>query len=204
MAITYPLALPSTAIRAISLTAVDVIGAGQSPFTLTEQFQQHAGQRWEADIELPPMVRADAEAWITFLLALKGRLGTFLLRDAVSGAPLGAWAGTPLVKGAHSAGASAVTVDGLTVATTIKAGDYIQFGSGASSRLHKVLIDTTANGSGEAVLDLWPNLREALSDNAAVVTSNAVGLFRLAANSRSWDIGLAQIYGLRFAAVEAL
>lgn len=204
MAITYPLSLPSTAIRAIRLTAVDVVAVGSSPFTLTDQVQQHSGQRWEADIELPPMVRADAEAWITFLLSLKGRYGTFLLRDTVSGTPRGAWAGSPLVKGAHSAGASSVTLDGLTPATTVKAGDYLQFGSGTSSRLHKVLADATADGAGEVSLDLWPSLRESLADNAAVVTSNAVGTFRLASNARSWDIGLAQIYGLRFAATEAL
>jgi hypothetical protein len=204
MAITYPLSLPSTGIRAIRLTARDVVAVGESPFTLGAQVQQHAGQRWEADIELPPMVRADAEAWITFLLKLKGRFGTFLLRDTVSGAARGVWAGTPLVKGVHAAGASAVTIDGLTVATTVRVGDYIQFGSGLSTRLHKVLDDATANGSGEVTLDLWPNLRESLADNAPVVTSNALGLFRLASNERAWDIGLAQIYGLRFAAVEAL
>lgn len=204
MTISYPLSLPSTGIRSIRLTARDMVALGESPFTLSGQAQQHAGQRWEADIELPPMRRDDAEAWITFLLKLKGRYGTFLLRDTVSGTARGAWAGTPLVKGAHAAGASAVTLDGLTPATTVKAGDYLQFGSGLSTRLHKVLDDGAADGAGEITVDLWPNLRESLADNAAVVTGNALGLFRLASNERAWDIGLAQIYGLRFTAMEAL
>lgn len=205
MTISYPLALPNTDIRSINLRAVDVVGMGQSPFTLSLQVQQHQGQRWEADVELPPMKRADAEAWIAFLLKLKGRYGTFLLRDPISGTPRGSWAGSPLVKGAHAAGASAVTIDGLTpLVATVSEGDFIQFGTGASTRLHKSLTAATANSSGEVTVDIWPNLRESLADNAAVVTSNAVGTFRLAGNSREWDIGLAQVYGLRFSAVEAL
>lgn len=205
MTITYPLALPSVNIRGIRLYARNVVGVGQSPFTLTPQVQQHQGQRWEADIELPPLFRADdAEEWICFLQKLKGSYGTFLLRDTVSGTPRGAWAGSPLVVGAHAAQASAVNLDGLTAATTIKAGDYVQFGTGASSRLHKVLSDVTADGSGLATIDIWPNLREGLADNAAIVTSNAVGTFRLASNAVEWDIGIARVYGLRFAAVEAL
>jgi hypothetical protein len=47
-------------------------------------------------------------------------------------------------------------------------------------------------------------LREGLADNAAVVSSNATGTFRLASNARAWDLGLAQVYGIRFSAVEAL
>lgn len=205
MTISYPLALPNADIRGISIRAVDVIGLGESPFTLTQQTQQHQGQRWEADIELPPMKRADAEAWVAFLLKLKGRWGTFLLRDSVSGTPRGSWAGSPLVKGAHAANANAVTIDGLTAGVgTVSEGDWIQFGSGTSTRLHKSLTTATANGSGEVTLDIWPNLRESLADNAAIVTSNAVGTFRLASNMRSWSVELAQVYGMRFSAVEAI
>lgn len=204
MTISYPLALPSADFRGITLIARDVVGSAQSPFTLTEQVQQHQGQIWEADIELPPMKRADAEAWITFLLKLKGRYGTFLLRDGVGGTPRGTWAGAPLINGAHAANASAVALDGLTPGATVIEGDWLQFGSGTSTRLHKSLSTATANGSGQVTLDIWPNLREALVDNSAVVSTNALGVFRLASNARSWDLQLAQIYGLRFAAVEAL
>lgn len=204
MTISYPLSLPNTDVRGITIRAVDVVGVGESPFTLQHQLQQHQGQRWEADIELPPMKRADAEAWIAFLLKLKGRWGTFLLRDTVSGTPRGTWAGSPLVNGAHAANANAVALDGLTPGATVSEGDWIQFGTGASTRLHKSLSSATANGSGQVTLDIWPNLREALADNAAVVTSNAVGTFRLANNTRAWSVELAQVYGLRFSAVEAL
>lgn len=204
MTIFYPLALPDAGFKSVRLTARDVVGMGQSPFTLTQQVQQHQGQRWEADIEIPPMIRADAEAWITFLLKLKGQYGTCLVRDGASGTPRGDWSGTPLVDGAHAAAAAALNIKGLTPFATLKAGDFLQVGSGTSTRLHKILDDVTADSGGLATVDLWPSLREALSDGASIVTSNAVGTFRLASNERSWDIGLAQIYGLRFTVVEAL
>jgi len=202
--ISYPLSLPSTRFAAISLRAVDVVGSGQSPFTLSEQFQRHAGQRWEADIQIPPMLRAEAEEWIAFLLSLKGRWGTFLLRDSVSGTPRGTWAGSPVVSGSHAAGAETLNLKSFSAAATVKKGDYLSLGSGASTRLHKALGDVTADGSGNAALDIWPALREALSDGAAVTSTNALGTFRLASNTRSWDIATAQIFGLRFTAVEAL
>lgn len=204
MTISYPLSLPSVDFSGVRLLQVDVVGLAQSPLTLAQQVQQHAGQRWEADIELPPMVRADAEAWIAFFGQLKGRSGTFLLRDGVSGTPRGSWAGTPVVDGVHAAGAAELALRGFSAAATVKAGDFLQLGSGLSSRLHKVLADGTADGAGDLTVDLWPNLREALDDGAAVVSSNALGLFRLASNARDWHIGLAAHYGLRFSAVEAL
>lgn len=204
MTITYPLSLPNTDVRAIKIRAVDVVGLGESPFTFGQEVQQHQGQRWEADIELPPMKRADAEAWIAFLLKLKGRYGTFLLRDTISGTPRGTWAGSPLVNGAHAALATAVALDGFTPGATVSEGDWFSFGSGTSTRLHKSLTTATANGSGQVTLDIWPHLRESLLDNAAVVSSNATGTFRLASNTRAWDVELAQVYGIRFSAVEAL
>ena len=204
MSISYPLALPGTGFAGVVLRARDVVGIGTSPFTLTQQVQQHQGQAWEADISLPRMSRADAEAWITFLLKLKGVYGTFLLRDAVSGTPRGTWAGTPLVDGAHAALASVLNIKGLTPGATVKAGDFLQLGSGATARLHKVLDDGTADGSGDLATDIWPSVREAVSDGAAIVITNAVGRFRLASNAREWEIGLAARYGLRFSAVEAL
>lgn len=57
----------------------------QSPFTGSEQTFEWPAEWWLADISLPPMARASAEAWNSFLLSLRGRSGTFYLGD--SGAP---------------------------------------------------------------------------------------------------------------------
>jgi hypothetical protein len=99
-----------------------------------------------------------------------------------------------------------LNIDGLPASATgyLKAGDYIQLGTGATSRLYKVLEDVNSNGSGQATLNLWPDLRSSPANDATVVVSNAKGLFRLAQNDASWTIGNDGFYSITFSAVEAL
>lgn len=206
MPISYPLSLPTTAgIMRVRLVANDVVGVSQSPFTAVQQVYRYTGQFWEADITLPPMKRADAEYWISFLLKLNGPFGTFLMGDPNGATARGAATGTPLVNGAGQTGNELVT-DGWTTSTTgiLKAGDYIQLGTGATSRLYKVLDDVNSDGSGNATLTLWPDLRSAPADNAAITVSNTKTTFRLNSAQTSWDINEATIYGLTFGAREAL
>lgn len=206
MAISYPLALPTTTgIAKIRISANNVVGVSQSPFTSKQQVYKFSGQFWEAEISLPPMKRADAEYWISFLLKLNGSYGTFLLGDPNGATARGVATGTPLVKGASQTGSELIT-DGWTTSTTgiLKAGDYIQLGSGSAAKLHKVLDDVDSNSSGEATLTLWPDLRSAPSDNAAIIVSGAKGLFRLSTNQQDWDVNEASIYGMTFPAREAL
>lgn len=206
MAIVYPLSLPTTSgIMRIKWIANDIVGVSQSPFTASQQVYRYAGQFWEADITLPPMKRADIEYWISFLLKLNGPFGTFLLGDPNGGTPRGIATGTPVVNGGSQTGYELIT-DGWTVSQTgiLKAGDYIQLGSAATARLYKVLDDVNSDASGNATLDLWPDLRSAPSDNATITVSNAKTNFRLASAQTSWDIDEATIYGLTFGAREAL
>lgn len=206
MPISYPLSLPTTAgIMRVRLVANDVVGVSQSPFTAVQQVYRYSGQFWEADITLPPMKRADAEYWISFLLKLNGPFGTFLMGDPNGATARGVATGTPLVNGAGQTGNELVT-DGWTTSTTgiLKAGDYIQLGTGATSRLYKVLDDVNSDGSGNATLTVWPDLRSAPADNAAITVSNTKTTFRLNSAQTSWDINEATIYGLTFGAREAL
>ena len=206
MPISFPLSLPTTAgIMRVRLVANDVVGVSQSPFTAVQQVYRYSGQFWEADITLPPMKRADAEYWISFLLKLNGPYGTFLMGDPNGATARGVATGTPLVNGAGQTGNELVT-DGWTTSTTgiLKAGDYIQLGTGATSRLYKVLDDVNSDGSGNATLTVWPDLRSAPADNAAITVSNTKTTFRLNSAQTSWDINEATIYGLTFGAREAL
>lgn len=209
MAESYPLALPThTGIARIRLVARDVVGVSTSPFNFKQQVYRHQGQRWEADITLPPMKRADAEQWAAFLLRLRGAYGTFLLNDPLNATPRGSAstnAGTPLVAGELQTG-DELNIDGCPASATgyLKAGDYIQLGSGATATLHKVLEDVDTDGSGAATLNLWPKVRTAPADDATVTVSSAKGNFRLSSNETMWDIDQASIYGITFAAIEAL
>lgn len=209
MAETYPLAFPThTGVASIQLTATDAVALTSSPFTFTQQVVRHAGETWSAAITIPNVKRADAEYWNAFLLRLRGQYGTFLMGDPLGAAPRGtasSSAGTPLVKGASQTG-NELIIDGLPTSETgyLLAGDYIQLGSGSGARLYKVLEDVNTNASGEATLNLWPDLRSSPSDNAAVAVSNAKGVFRLAQNDVSWVIDRIGLYSVTFAATEAL
>lgn len=201
----YPLSLPSNRqIASVRMNAIDVVGMSQSPFTGAQQVYKYPGQFWEADISLRPMNREEAEQWIAFMLRLKGAYGTFLLGDPNGGTARGVATGTPLVNGSSQTGENLIT-DGWTSGVTgiLKAGDYIQLGSGATAKLHKVLQDVNSDGSGNATLNIWPDLRTSPSDNAAITVANPKGVFRLT-TPMSWDIREAQVYGIAFGAREAL
>lgn len=209
MAISYPLTFPTqTGIASVNLHAINSVAISQSPFTYKQQVVAHTGQRWEAEITLPPMQRADAEVWVAFLLSLKGMRGTFLMGDpncATARGSASTAAGTPVVNGASQTGDS-LTVDGLPVSATgyLLAGDYIQLGGGSSATLHKVLTNVDSNAAGQATLDLWPHIRTAPADDSAIVVANAVGNFRLSTNQSDWSINNASFYGITFPAIEVI
>ena len=208
MAITYPLSFPTSGIANVRLIARNVVGTSLSPFTLKQQVVQHQGQRWEADITLPPMKRDDAETWISFFMKLYGSYGTFTMGDPNGATPRGSaatTAGTPVVNGASQTG-NELAIDGLPTSATgyLKAGDYIQLGTGTGSQLYKVLDDVDTNASGEATLTVWPDLRSTPADGATVVVSDAVGLFRISTSTTDWNVNNSGFYSMTFGAVEAL
>ena len=199
MTISYPLSLPTvTGIRNIELRAINAVAYSQSPFTFSGQAHAYPGQMWQADITLPPMNAARAEQWIAFLLALRGRFGTFLLGDPARPSPRGT-ATSCTVTG--TAGSNTVSAT-VPAAQTLLAGDYIQLGSGATATLHKVLVNYTGTGAA-ANLEIWPALR--VNRTAATATlTNARGLFRLNSNEQAWSINQVEIYGITFGAMEAI
>jgi hypothetical protein len=196
MAISYPLTLPSApGFRELTFRPVNINGQATSEFTGQTQITQWNGEWWEADLVLPPMVRATAEAWLAFITALRGTVGTFYLGPEKNArTALGTAAGVT-VNGAAQSGTT------ITLAGTgsFAAGDWIQLGSGSTSRLHKVLIAAPAAGS----VEIFPRLRESPSNGSSVVVSSPKGVFRLAEDAREWNVDVARMYGLRFSAREA-
>jgi hypothetical protein len=203
MAIAYPLSLPDvTSFESARMTARSVVGVSKSPFTGAQQVQKHQGQWWEFEAKLVPMARANAEAWLSFIISLNGMQGTFLLGEPLGATARGIATGTPLVKGASQTGNSLIT-DGWTASQTgiLKAGDYFQLGTGSSSKLYKVLADANSDGSGNATFDIFPSINTAVADDSAIVVSSAKGLFRLASNEMGFDLQQAQNYGISFSAI---
>jgi Rps23 Pro-64 3,4-dihydroxylase Tpa1-like proline 4-hydroxylase len=57
------------------------IAASRSQFTYKQRTQEYDGVYWSAEVTLPPMKRADALEWTTFLTRLQGVKNTFLMAD---------------------------------------------------------------------------------------------------------------------------
>lgn len=192
MALSYPLPLPDDGgMAAIKLSASNAVAVSRSPFTFATQVHAYDGEMWSASVTLPTYRKDLAEPWIAFLLSLRGQFGTFLMGDPNRTEPEGT-ATSATITG--STGARSVTV---AMTGTLVAGDYIQLGSGAAARLHKVLV--TKSGSG--TLEIWPALR-ANYTSASATLANAKGVFRLASNVSEWDINNASFYGIQFEAME--
>ena len=206
MAISYPISLPAAfGVARITLRANSTVGESVSPFSAEQQIYVHQGQWWEADVQLPPMrSRADAEEVLAAFLSLRGKEGSFLLA-APNATARGSAGGTPVVDGAGQSGLT-LAVRGGPLSTTdwLKAGDWIQLGSGSSTRLHKVLVDADTDGSGETSLEIWPRLRSSPADGATLTVANCKGLFQLSSNAIEYEIGAGMVYGYAFAARERL
>jgi hypothetical protein len=205
VAISYPLALPATrGFRRLALMPMSVVGVQAAPLTGGQTVYAWPGEWWEGEFELGSMNREDGEPWAAFVAALNGREGTFLAGDPLGAAPRGTWAGAPKVLGAHAAGVKTIAMDGFSAAATVKAGDWFQQGTGALSRLHKIVQDGTADGGGLLTIEIWPRTRVALIDNETFVTAGAKGVWRLNNNRRGWSIEDVRIGGISLPIIEAV
>lgn len=184
-------ALPATpGLRAVEFTDFDAVSIVGSPYTGQTQAQQWpGGDYWTGTATLPKLAQANADNWIAFLRELRGMANAFQLGFAPKATPRGTPAGTPLVDNTVSFGNVAMSqqlgTKGWTASTSglLLPGDYIQIGY----RLHMVLDQVNSDSSGKATLTIWPSLREQPTDSIAVITSNTLGLWRLATNQRKWS-----------------
>ncbi len=196
MAISYPLTPPaSIRISSLRFSAISAVARNISPFTFSSQSYNWTGTMISGDVECPPMSRANAEELIGFLIM--AARGTFYFRDFANGTQRGTMSGSPLLNGAHVANTTTITVDSGSGSWAV--GDYIQLGTDSSSKLHKI---TQVNSATS--YEIFPLLRTSYPDNAAIVYSNAVGVFRLGTTTCDWSIDIAKMYGLNFSIVEAI
>ncbi len=182
---TFPLVSPTSyGVGSLTWTAVSNDAYGRAPWSLDLIKQIFDGRMWAGTLTI--VSKNDAEgralsAWLTALRRAGTNAGTFLMGDPAASEPLGSakdTPGTPVVSGADQTGES-LNVSGLPNNATgyLLAGDYIQLGTGVSSRLKKVLDDVDSDGSGLATMVLWPPVRTAPSNGSAIVVSDPEGLF---------------------------
>lgn len=213
MTISYPLAFPTvTGITTLGMSPRAVVASLPSPFTLEEEVQVWDGARWEIEIQVSPVVgREDAGPWMGFLAALNGREGKFLFGDPLAALPLGSAGGTPVVNTVGSPTLNTRRSRTLytrgwpgMAANVLKTGDFFQLYSGASRRLHMNVTDASSDSSGDAVLDVWPPLREDVPDGTAITVNAPQGVFRMSTNSPRWNISGSIEHGFAIPATEVI
>lgn len=168
-----------------------------SPFTGAQQVYAWPGQWLVFSFELramPDSVAGEVEA---FFMALNGPEGTFYLGDSVRtvsrGNPSGSW------QVGAGAVAGSTTLPLQNGSGSFAVGDWLQVGSGAGQKLHRV---TQVNGGS---VDVFPRLRSAYAQGTAIVYTNAKGVFRLAGGIPTARFDAAKICdGLSFDAIELL
>jgi hypothetical protein len=77
-------------------------------------------------------------------------------------------------------------------------GDYLQIGY----RLYMAASQVNADTNGNAQISVWPSLRETPADGATVSLVNCQGVFRLAANKRTWHTSNDQLAQISFGLTE--
>lgn len=196
----------SSCVADVVMSMTRVVGSTTSPYTLQDQNFKWPGEKWEASFNMPPILnRAIANQWKAFGVKLEGRFGQFYFGDPSAKEPLGVGTGTPLVDGAGQNG-NTLNTKGWTPGVTgiLKAGDYIQVGTGTSSRLHMVVEDADSDTSGDAVLTIQPALRYSPADNLALNVNSPVGVFKMTSNTFSWSVRPGPIYTIGFQAEEVI
>jgi hypothetical protein len=67
-----------------------------------------------------------------------------------------------------------------------------------------VLTNQTANVGGYITFDIFPVLREGVSDDQPITLINPAGTFRLTKDTRQFDMDAAYIFGIDLTCEEAL
>lgn len=203
MTISYPLELPmpeGVQPRNISLTLDYAQASSESPFTLEEQIYSYEAERWVLNIQFPPLKPEQAKAVRAFILALRGRIGTFKAGDPMNALPLGTPGLNAKVNGAGQTGYSLNVKDLIpSAAVAFAAGDDFEL----NGYLYTVVKDVASNGSGQATLDIMPSIRGTISDNQPLTVNSPKGHFRLENAKIGWASSYERTYDIALTALEA-
>ena len=141
--------------------------------SLRLQRRSRGGHRFEFQADWEGWHSDDLAAIWAFVLAQRGRYGSFTFTPALS--RRGTGGGTPLVNNAsgYAVGTTSIAIDGCTAGVTnwMRAGDVFKFAG--HSKVYQCSADVNSNGSGQvAALTFFPALHVAVADNEALTVSS--------------------------------
>ena len=151
------------------------------------QITSFPDRRWSLRIEVVQQKGSNLREWMLAMTRLSDRANWFAYGPPHYSGPSSGYAGTsPVVKGDDQLGV-ALDVDGVTNnATILLPGDFISFDvTSAKGNTNRQLIQVTntvtADGSGNATIQLATPIRQAPADNAAVNIVTPSAFFMLTA-----------------------
>ncbi len=157
--------------RRSTFTLNRAIGATRSPFTGKTRTQEFDFAAWSADVTLPPMNRATASAWQSFLLELKGTANMFLFNDPDAKTPRGAYDGDSLQSDIRVNSGSQVTSVTLSFSgSTITAGTAIFDGLVAGDYF---FVDGATNGDNNGTHKIASKTSDTVVVTSSVLTTES-------------------------------
>ena len=171
--------------------------------SLKRQVRSRGGQRWAIRGNYAPLDRTQAAELYAFGVAQRGQFGTFTIVPPAISTPLGSANGTPLVTGNHSAGETAIDVDGWTAnqSSALKPGDYIKF---THDKVYLVTNTVASNYAGVSIVNIHPALTTALANNDAVTVHNVPFTVAFASDQRDLSAVAAGTFGYEISLVEVV
>lgn len=158
---------------------------------------------WEVSLESDQMYEADAGAWQSLLMQLRGQTNQLSLWNLARPAPLGTMRGTMTLNTAAAQGDTTLSIiEATQAATTLKAGDLLGIGTGITQQVVMVISDATADGSGIISVTIEPPLRNAHLLAASVTWDKPSALFRRKQSQASWDYELTMASGFSLDLIE--
>ena len=108
--------------------------------------------------------------------------------------------GTPLLNGAVTNGRT-IAIDGLTPGYVIQEGFWLSLVKSGQHFLHSVGVGATANGSGQATIELNELLRDSFADNT-VVNLAEPQVEGLLPGDWSWGVDVNRVFPIEFSLKE--
>lgn len=152
--------------------------------------RMRAPPRWSVKLAPPStgMSYDQAELWKGMLLSLEGGVNHLAIYDVVQQSPRGTMRGSPVTVGVTAAGATsfAINAGGGQANTTLRVGDWLQFGTGLTSQLVMVTTAVTLSGSGTGTVNFMPATRIAYAGGTTVTHDKPVAHYKLATEMPEW------------------
>ena len=189
-------AASSVTIKSIEPTLVSVTQ------NLKRQVRRRGGQRWQLDVEFPPMTRSEFAPIYAFAVKQKGQFETFTYTPPVISTTQGDASESPVVNGAVSVGANQVNIDGLPITTPsiMKAGDLFKFSG--HSKVYMATADVDSLGSGDSTLDFAPNLLNSVANDETITIASVPFTVAFTQDISQFNTDTTALFGFTMSLIE--